>query len=229
MAKAAVLYPGVEYLPAPEPAPPTRPRSRRATLIVVSTITVLAALAIAGAALSAGVLLRGPGAETTGRAVIAVPAQLRRLNDGTFAVGQRIPTSYGALALTHVDQLDGLTAQQMGGSMGGMGGMVMENEVQVQTTFALTNKQRHPVAFTLGAFTLISDKSDKPIPVRGATTQDGRLPAQATIEGTLSFVAPQDGAHLWIEYHDPDGRAPIRIDLGRTSQAPVDATGHDNH
>ena len=183
-------------------------------------LLVLLALAAALAAMGSFLAVDSLAHRAAGRPAAQLPP-------GPFAVGQAIPTSFGAVRVEFVARADGVTKQQMGGMPMGQD-HVAEDEVQVEPTVILTNGLGDPLALSPAQFRLVVDDR-APLELRGANIRPTLLAPGASIEAQLIFVAPRDGAQLWLEFADPGRPAPVRIDLGRTDQAPADAGGHDGH
>ena len=52
------------------------------------------------------------------------------------------------------------------------------------------------------------------------------LPPRASIDGTLTFVAPRGGTHMSAEFQESADSAVISIPVGQLDQAPPGASPH---
>jgi hypothetical protein len=190
-------------------APAARPAMSRTPLLAL-VVSVLA-LAIAGAVVSAGVIVRGDAAD--------VPVL-----KGPFGTAQDIPTSFGAVAIDSVEKVNGLTAKSLAGVTHGISNYVPPNKTQVQATVTLTNLlNEQTVAYSPTQFRLLVGDAKKPVNDVRASFHPGTLQPNASISGQVKFIAPRTGSRLWIEFTDPKRPEPILIDLGRTGTTPANA------
>lgn len=202
----------------PKPERGAQPEGRALSATLRALLAAVVGLAAMGAFLAAQVVV--PAARLEHPA--GPPAD-------PFAVGQSLHTSFGAIAVEHVDKLAGPTARDLGGMTHGIQGLVAPDQVQVQVSVRLTDRLDRAVDYAPSQFRLIVDQGDTPIPASGSTTQAGMLQPGWSIETTLSFVAPRDGSQLWLEYRDPGHDAPLVVDLGRTDQTPEGALDGFHH
>ncbi len=142
-------------------------------------------------------------------------------NSGPFAVGQTIPTSFGAVAIEGVENLTGLTSQDLGGVTHGVQNLVLADQAQIQVSILLTNQLDSAVYYSPSQFRLLAQQSPDPLLPFGSTVRPGMLGPHASLVATLSFVAPRNGDKLRIRFDDPAGGAPIFVDAGRVDQAPA--------
>jgi len=179
------------------------------------TIVLLAALlgvCGAGAIFAIGIL-SGAGASP---AAAAEP-----LPKGPFGLAQDIPVSFGALAVENVDRIKAVTAKDLAGSTHGIQGLVSPENVQIEANTTLTNLLGEPIAYAPAQFRLVATTGGRPGPADrrltavGATLPPGTLQPDASVSATLTFVAPRNRRHQWIEFRDPGQRAPVLVDLGR--------------
>jgi hypothetical protein len=190
-------------------APAARPAMSRTPLLAL-VVSVLA-LGIAGAVVSAGVIVRGDAAD--------VPVL-----KGPFGTAQDIPTSFGAVAIDTVEKVNGLTAKSLAGVTHGISNYVPPNKTQVQATVTLTNLlNEQTVAYSPTQFRLLVGDAKKPVNDVRASFRPGTLQPNASISGQVKFIAPRTGSRLWIEFTDPKRPEPILIDLGRTGRTPANA------
>jgi hypothetical protein len=179
------------------------PRNRASGLS--GLIACVAALAVAGTVLAARLV--GRGAETHNH---AHPAPAR-----TDDVGRDIPTSFGVVAAETVRTLGGLGARPLAGVTHGIQNLVGPRQMQVQVLVALTNELSRPVAYAPQQFSLRVGARSRRLRATAATFHPGTLQPQASIEGTLAFVAARADGPLVLEFDDR--RGPIALDLGRAA------------
>lgn len=150
-------------------------------------------------------------------------------NFGPFAVGQSIPTSFGVVAVVGIENLTGLTSQDLSGVTHGIQNLVPADQSQIQVTILLTNQLDSAVYYSPSQFRLLGQQNPDLLLPSGSTVSPGMLGPRASIEATLSFVAPRNGEKLWIRYDDPGGASPILVDAGRVDQAPADVLDDIHH
>jgi hypothetical protein len=190
---------------------------RRAAPLLLGLVLGTIALALAGAALAAGIIRTGDPA--AGDAP-ALPA-------GPFGLAEDIPASFGVVAVEHVDKVSGTTSKQVGGMTHGISGFVRPDQQQIQASVTLTNLTAAPVAYTPGQFRLLA--GGKPVTTFKSSFEAGELQPYAAIEGRLTYVAPRKGAKLELQFRDPGRSAPITIELGRTGRTPAGALDRFDH
>ena len=177
---------------------------------IIGVVAVVVMLAIVGALLGAQALDAGRTQRT----------------EAVFAVGDQVQTSFGFLTVGQVEDLNGLTSQDLNGVTHGIQNLVLDDEAQIQVWVVLMNRQNHPVNYTPAQFRLFTDKRSEPIMLTGATIQPGRLKPNMTIEAALSFVIPRNGSDLKLEFSDPGRDEPIVISLGQVDQHTADPNQH---
>ncbi len=152
----------------------------------------------------------------------------------TFAVNQAIPTSFGSVTVAHVEQIDGLTDEQMGSMSQGMGigSLVPPDKVQIEVSVTLTNRLDYPVPYAPDAFALLTSKSNEPLSDDWTSIQPGLLQPKSSLEATFRFITARDASQLWLGFREDASDKPVRVNLGQTDQAPPDvlqpSNGH-NH
>lgn len=196
---------------AARPLPGARPASWPFLAALVLTI---AALAITGAVIGAGVLSRGDSPA-------GVPAD--SLPKGPFGVGQDIPATFGAVAVENVAKIKGLTAKDVSGVTHGIPNLVKAGQMQVQASVTMTNLTDQPIRYSPTQFRLLVGKDRKPVHEVRSNIRPGTLQPDAAVDGRLSFVAPASGQKLWLAFDDPGRDRPILIDLGRTGRQTPDS------
>ena len=200
------------------------------------TIALAAPLALAivlvglGALQAAQVLTGGPAPRLALSAANQDAFGRARPIHGLYAVGQSVPTSFGVVAVQYADKIAGLTAKDLAGVTHGIQNLIRPDQVQVQVAVELTNLRNHPVAYAPDQFRLVSTGSSTPLSVFATSLQPNALQPEASIDGTLTFVAPRNGAKLVLEFRDQGRARPIRIDLGRIDRTPANAfAGYHHH
>lgn len=153
------------------------------------------------------------------------------LQSDAFAVRQEIPTSFGSVTVANVDQIAGLTDEQMGMMAQGMGigSLVPPNKVQIEVSVTLTNRLDYPVPYSPDAFALLSSTSSEPLTEDWTSIQPGLLQPKSSIEATFRFITARDNAHLWLGFREDASDKPVRVSLGQTDQAPPDAQPSGDH
>jgi hypothetical protein len=193
-----------------------RTRVNRAPMVAL--VLSIVALAAGGIGISVGLIERG------------APAPKVPDLKGPFGVEQRIPTSFGAVAIDDVRKINGLTAKDLAGVTHGISNYVPTNKVQVQATVTLTNLVGRTVDYSPTQFRLLIGKKRKPVDDVHASFLPGTLQPTASISGQLKFIAPRTGSKLWIQYTDPKLGKPILVDLGETGRTPANAfDGYHRH
>lgn len=183
-------------------------------VVLPAVLALGAALAVGGGFFAIDVLSAGPG---PGRGT-----------DGGYAVAQEIPTSFGSVVVDDSVTIPGPTAKQLSGVTHGIQSLVPPDKVQVQTDVTLTNELDHPVDYSPDQFVLVSGKNGKPAAATATSIRSGELRPGASIDASLSFLAPRNGSKLYVEYRDPNGEQTL-IDLGRTGVTPGDALDNYHH
>jgi hypothetical protein len=174
-------------------------------------------LAVAGGMLAARILLR-----------LAVDDGKARADPAPAAVGDAVPTSFGAIAIEHVQKLRGLSAPAVGG-VTHFPSFVPAEQTQVQVVFSLANLRARPVTYSPEQFRLRAGRGEPEIVPRTSSLAPGTLEPGATIEAELGFVVLRDGSRLRLEFADPGRREPIVVDLGRTLRPRARAPGTEGH
>lgn len=144
---------------------------------------------------------------------------------GRYAVGDQISTSFGAISIEHYETLTGLSSDALGGMTHGIQNYVSEQDDQIQVFVTLTNSGTRAMEYVPDQFRLIAD--GHVIEATTASVLHGPIQGKSSIETTLGFVVPRDGAHLTIEFRDPGNAHPIVVDLGNVDHAP--AGGNNDH
>lgn len=134
--------------------------------------------------------------------------------DATVTFPQTIPTSFGSLTVEQVEKLDGLTSQDLAGVTHGIQNLVLSDKVQLQITLQLVNRTDAPMVYSPDQFALAGAGSAEAAGPASGTLQTGSLPAHATIDAVLDFVAPRTNQPLWVEYQDPVSAQRTRIAIG---------------
>jgi hypothetical protein len=140
----------------------------------------------------------------------------------TFAVAETIDTSFGVVAVQVAEVTNGLTAKDLGGMTHGIQNFVPPDKAQVQLLVTWTNLQNHTIRYDPMQFRLVAGKDRVFIAPQGSSIRPGILEPKASINATLSYVAPRDGSNLLVEFDDPARSTPIVVDIGATEQTPTD-------
>jgi hypothetical protein len=211
----------------------TRGRTGHAAARTVALAAPLAfaiVLAGLGAVQAAQVLTGGPAHRLALSPANQDAFGLARPIHSLYAVGQSVPTSFGVVAVESAAKIAGLTAKDLAGVTHGIQNLIRPDQVQVQLAVELTNLRNHPVAYTPDQFRLVSTTSSTPLPVFSTNLHPNTLQPEASIDGTLNFVVPRNGAKLVLEFRDQGRARPIRIDLGRIDRTPANAfAGYHHH
>lgn len=192
----------------------------RAPWPLVAIVAASATLAVAGAWNVVGAL-RGEAAHQA--AAPAAPAK-------GFALGQDVPSSFGVVAIEHVEKLAGLTAKSLAGVTHGVNGLVRAGRSRVQIYATLTNLTDRPLRYDPAQFALSESRSGaRPVRPVSASVRPGLLQPDASIDLQVAFVMAQRRQRLWAQFADPGASQPIAIDLGRVARqrapAPAVAVG----
>jgi hypothetical protein len=200
------------------------------TIALVAPLAFAIVLAGLGAVQAAQVLTGGPAHQLALSPANQDAFGLARPIHGLYAVGQSVPTGFGVVAVESATKIAGLTAKDLSGATHGIQNLIRPDQVQVQLAVELTNLRNHPVAYTPDQFRLVSSTSSTPLPVFSTNLHPNMLQPEASIDGTLAFVAPRNGAKLLLEFRDKSRTRPIRIDLGRIDRTPANAlAGYHHH
>jgi hypothetical protein len=196
----------------PRPAPAGTRAGLPAPLVAL--MLAIVGLAGVGVFLAVGIFDRGGGA------VPPPPAKAK-----PYAVGDAVPTSFGAIAVEHLERLKGLTAKKLAGVTHGIQSLIGPDKIQVQTTVTLTNLSARVQAYSPAEFTLVETKGRKPPAVTkkgrppfSASVHDGTLQPDASISARITFTSARNGDHLWMRYANRGGTRPALIDLGRVAK-----------
>lgn len=167
----------------------------------------------AAAAVLLGVVGALVGAALAARIVLDRDAGDRPAALAPAAVGDEVPTSFGAIVVQQVQRLQGLTARAVGG-VTHFPSFVGAERTQVQVRLSLTNRRGRPATYSATQFRLRAGSSA--IAPRQSRLPSATLPPGATIDTELSFIAPRDGSLLRLEFADRGRAGAIVVDLGRT-------------
>ena len=167
---------------------------------LLTFVGFVAALAVVGAFMAAGVMAGGAGHDEA-----AHPRQ-------AFAVAEQVDTSFGVLSVESVTVLNVLEAQELYGET--YQELLDPHLLHVRASILLANHLDHPVDFSPDQFRLIVDGSDHPVHARGSSVHKGALQPGAEVRAVLAFNAPSNGSTLWVQFLDPGGSAPILVYAG---------------
>ncbi len=193
----------------------------RARLPLIVLLALVVAIASTGAVLAARSVAGGASAE---HGHGAVP-------NGPLTAGQGIRTSFGAVAVEYAVRLTGLSSKDLAGMTHGIQSYVPPESAQIQVAVTLANQLDDTQSYGPGQFRLIAGTTEQPaadakrLSPTGSTFKPGTLQPDAAIEGTVSFVVPNERAHLWVEFKDPGRKRPLLVELGRPTVSRPGAAG----
>jgi hypothetical protein len=196
--------------------------SRALNRAAVVVVAIALAIGVVGAVLALGMVRLGQ--ETS-----ALQQDASLATRGTAGIAQDVPTSFGVVAVESVTRSAGPTAKALAGVTHGIQNLVPPNKVGIDATVVMTNLRETPVKYTPRQFQLYATRGgepgpgDRPIPLSRASIQPGTLQPDASVEATLRYVAPRNGAKLWMTFTDPARESRIVVDLGRTGRTPPGA------
>ncbi len=179
-------------------ARPTRSGSR--PLVVPLLAAVIALLAVVGGVLAVQMVRAGAGTDVT-------------------ATGASAHTSFGSVAVHQSEVLNGLTSSSLGGMSHGISGLVKAGQAEIAVTVTLTNTDKRSVRYAADQFRLragAAAPTGTAIAPGGTSLSSGELSRGGTVEGTLSFVTPVNGSHLWLQF--ADGGHLITLPLSATAK-----------
>jgi hypothetical protein len=217
----------------------SRPRTA-SVLLALGLVATVVVLTAGGTILAIGAL-QGRPAEPAKTFPAAADAKLKT----SFAVGEDVPTSFGAMSVQHAERLDGLTSRDLAGMTHGVNGLVREKLMRLQASVTITNLLDRPMRYTPESFTLRSSKGGAPIKLTAASVKPGVLEPDASIDVRVDYTAPKTAKRFWLDFDDPVRATPQTVSLGavkalrtrKASPAAQDAlaasagagAGHDGH
>jgi hypothetical protein len=181
-------------------------RSTGRTLPLVAFVALVAGLALAGTLIA--ILTLTAGHEDGG-----LP--------GTSVVGHPITTSYGTMTVESAETIGGLTSQDLGGVTHGIQNLVLSDKAQVEVAVLFANAGDAPVRVDPSQFRLVVEGTADPVEPTGSTIRSLQLAPGARLEASLTFVVPQSGARMTVDYVDPGNAAAITVPIGILGQAPA--------
>ena len=136
------------------------------------------------------------------------------------------------VAVTHVERVTGLTADDLGGMTHGIQGLVPDDQTMLRVSLMLTAGSRAAAYDPADLWIERSGTGREIRPVGGALGR-GSLSAGANISGAVSFVVPRNGASYVLHATGTEGAIP----LGMVDAAPPapehagdhDTTAHEGH
>jgi hypothetical protein len=143
------------------------------------------------------------------------------------AVGEPITTSYGTMTVVLAETIGGLTAEELGGMVHGVGNLVLSDSAQVEVAVSLTNDSPRAIRVSAAQFRLLVAGSTRMVEPTGTTIETTRLAAGASIEAAFTFVVPQGGEALTLSYTDPGTNSVLAVPIGALGVAPP-AAGNDH-
>ena len=138
-----------------------------------------------------------------------------------WTVGDEVPTSFGAVAITDVSQLAGLKAEDLGGVTHGVGDLVPPDKEQVELSVVVSNTSSRAVSYSFqDEFKMVTSTGGDVSQLPGASSPTGKISGNSSLTTQLRFMAPRDGGALILEFREPGARHASRILVGATDQAP---------
>ena len=149
-----------------------------------------------------------------------------------WTVGDEVPTSFGAVAITDVSQLAGLSADDLAGVTHGVGDLVPPDKEQVELSVVVSNTSSRAVSYSFqDEFKMVTSTGGDVSQLPGASSPTGKISGNSSLTTQLRFMAPRDGGALILEFREPGARHASRILVGATDQAPegvLDGYTHDH-
>ena len=137
---------------------------------------------------------------------------------------QVVDTSFGSLTVNGADILAGLTAQDLGGVVHGISGLVLSDKAQAQVSVTLRNTSNAALPYNPELFRLREGATGQPIAPMGLAGE-GVVPAGTSVDLLLDFVVTRSGDELFFEFQDLGSGKPVVVRIGPTDLAPPDDTG----
>ena len=144
-----------------------------------------------------------------------------------FAIDQQVPTPFGSMVVANVEQVVGMTDDQMDGMSHDVQDLVAPDQVKVTVAATLTNRLDYPVPIAPEQFALLTSTSDQPVDAAWSSSIAGSLQPGSSMDITLHFVTKRDSAQLWLGFLVGEHTPPIRVSIGQTDQAPPDVQPSD--
>lgn len=126
-------------------------------------------------------------------------------------------------SVTHVEQVTGLSEQDLSGMSHGIQGLVSDDKVLIRISM-IVRADSASRTYDPSALTIADTAGGTPISPVGGSLAPGGLGARAQIEGSLAFIVPRNGQHLRL--HAP--RNANAIDLLSVDRAPAGAPTHEH-
>jgi hypothetical protein len=176
---------------------PTRPAAPPRWTLRLTMLTVL---------LIAATLLGG----------VRVAALVTRPDPMTLQMGRT------TMAVTHVEQVTGLTADDLSGMSHGIQGLVQDDQAMLRVSLTVSAGS-HATDFDISRLRLHSSASRTALLPVGGSVGRGHLSAHARVDGAVSFIVPRNGARFVLRGLGATQSVPLtKVDL-----APASA-GHMN-
>ncbi len=185
---------------------------------ILAVVTVIIGLAAVGYYLAIGTFTQSASGWNAGAS-----------QSPAFVVDQQIPTAFGSMVVTNVEQIDGLTDDQLDGMSHDIQDLVAPDQVQITVSVTLTNRLGYPVPIAPEQFALLTSTSDQPVDAAWSSSIAGSLQPGSSLDTTLHFVTKRDGARLWLGFLDGEHTPPLRVSVGQTDQAPPGTQSSDEH
>ena len=155
------------------------------------------------------------------------PARNGSVSEAGPLVGDSVATSYGTITVQHIETIDGLTTQDLGGMSHGIADLVETDEAQILVSVSAVNNSDDAIFVEPGQFALFVDGSSDALVPTSSTIKPLTLQPGASVEASVIFVAPLSGAAISVGYSDPGGSVLV-IPAGELDEAPAGATKDDH-
>ena len=186
--------------------------ARGRSVALVFLVGAITALALVGGVLSIQAFASGEDAH----------------HQDAVEIGKPIATSFGSITFGRVETLGGLTRQDLGGMTHGIQNAVLAGGAQVEVSILVVNRGDEIVRVTPSQFSLAVEGEPDPATPSESSIRPVVLAAGASVEATLTFVVPQNGARMSVGYADPGG-AQISVPAGHLGLAPAVVDDGDTH
>lgn len=143
-----------------------------------------------------------------------------------YRTGESVKTSFGIVAVEFANVLPGVSSDELAGQTHNVHNLVDDAKANVTVSATLTNLSDRPVSYSATQFRVVLGNG-KPVPVSTTSIRNGVLQPSSNVDEQLSFVVPRANEAVYVEFRDPDGRS-IKIRVGHTDQAPLDAGTHQH-
>ena len=110
--------------------------------------------------------------------------------------------------VTHVEQVNGLSDEDLGGATHGIQGFVADDQLMIRVTLTVSAGDRS-ASYQPQLLQAFRTGTKKVVPAAGGSLPGGELPAHARIEGVLSYLVPRDGAQYALRAVNGTEQVPL--------------------